>query len=112
MLNFNYNSSTPDRIVASGMLAVNAGGATINLSSLGGAQLGVGTYTLLSYASSPVPTAITLGNFTPEPGDVGYLTSTSTSVSLTIVTGATANAYWAGSTDANWNTVNTGIPTG
>ncbi|HEX4000004.1 MAG TPA: autotransporter-associated beta strand repeat-containing protein [Pirellulales bacterium] len=106
VLNLNFSASATDQIVTTGMLSTGPGGATINLSPLSGATLGIGSapYTLLSFASSPAPTAIALGNFTPPTGDVAYLTASSTGVQLNVALGAAGDTYWAGGTDGNWNT--------
>ena len=113
--NFNYNASGTDSITAGGMLSLNSGGATLNMSSLGGAMLGAGTYNLLSYAASAVPSGLVFGGLSGMPnvpaGDVAFLNATATAEQLIVTTGATANAnvFWNGGTSAAWNSNPTGM---
>jgi fibronectin-binding autotransporter adhesin len=116
VLNFDLGTAAgvSDRInLNNNAVSVGAGGAVINVNPLGG--LVNGTYTLLSYGSQAAGAAgtggfafangtqvLTLGGATLT------LSNTGTAETLTVATnaGATpATAYFQGSVDAAWNTI-------
>ncbi len=106
-LSMNYGANAVDSITTAGKLAVNAGGALINLAPLSGGTVTVGTtYNLLTFASATNANLIQLGSYTAPAGDMFYLTQTATNVVLNVVaTGNTTGAaYWAGSQNSVWNT--------
>ena len=108
VLNLNIGGGTTDVISTTGKLAVNTGGAVINLATLPSTTLGIGTYNLINYATSTVPT-ITLGLNSPPPGETFYLNPSATAEQLVVATAAGAvNVYWAGGVNAAWNTAPTG----
>jgi fibronectin-binding autotransporter adhesin len=112
VLNLNTSNTAADLITTGEKLAINAGGALINFTPLAGTTLANGaSVTVLSYASSTVPTGLNLGSYTPgTPGQVYYLTATATAVTLNVAQGNTTGyAYWAGSQSTfAWNTNLTG----
>jgi fibronectin-binding autotransporter adhesin len=104
VLNFNTGNTSTDQITTGGLLKVNSGGAVINLAALPTTTLAIGSYNLLSYATSTVPSGVVLGTYTAPAGNIFYLTSTATAVTLNDAAGASANAYWTGSQSSVWNT--------
>jgi fibronectin-binding autotransporter adhesin len=104
VLNLNLGNSSTDQITTGGKLVVTSSGAVINLTQLSGTSIAVNPYTLISYATSTVPSGIVLGTYTAPSGDLEYLTVSSTAVTLNEVQGATGNAFWTGSQSSVWNT--------
>ncbi len=109
-LNFETGTNSTDSIaIGNGAkLALNLGGATINLAALTGQTLANGTYNLITYAAGSTFTgAFTLA--TTESGSTRFLlNNTSTAEQLIATAGAGSTAYWTGAQGSTWDTVSPG----
>ena len=105
ILNFESNASSVDSlaVVNSGKMALNVGGATVNLTALPGTALANGTYNLITYASGSTFTGgFSLGTSTVVSGSKALLNNTTIAEQLLVTTVATGNAYWTGAHGSTW----------
>ncbi len=115
VFNFDFDSSSTDKIAIQGIARFNvqAGGAIVNLTQVGGSSLAPGVYPLISFVSTNTTNNTLFLAGTVNGGSVGAAQTFSNGWTLSITpsylrlvvagSGVEPDLYWKGGFNANWN---------